>query len=176
MSSDVVTYAAVVPYYIATGFVSLVLTLVIVFMYACSARMRRDHASTVVTIVTVCDLLYTLKFLVSALAWRGGADDRDSFHLFDDNCLSSVAYGQFFGMAAISFNACWVFDFLAVLVNPLRNTAGFLRWYCLFSWSMALVTTVIVVSRAGHVASDAHTCWLRGDSGQSWPFEVPLLI
>ena len=169
-------YASVVPYYLGVGIISVSLAVVIYVLFACSRRQRTDHAGALITIITVCDALYTLKFFLSALFWNGGTDDRRSFHLFDDDCESSVAYGQFFGMAAISFNACLVYDFVAVLSNPLRNTAGFLRWYHVFSWSMASVTTIIVISRASHTASDPHTCWLRGDSGNSWPFEVPLFI
>lgn len=33
----------------------------------------------------------------------------------------SAAYGQFMGMASISWNAVWTFDFLCVLANPLRR-------------------------------------------------------
>jgi len=174
-AADLATYALIAPYYLGVGAVSLVLTLVVALMFACAPKLRRDHAATVVFIVTVCDALYTLKFFVSALAWSGGSDDdRDSFHFIPDNCFTAVAFGQFFGMAAISFNACWVFDFLAVLTNPLRNTAGNLRWYSLFSWGAALVTTVALLARSGHVDSERHTCWLKGDAGISWLFTAPL--
>jgi 1-phosphatidylinositol-4-phosphate 5-kinase len=174
---DLRAYAQIAPFYLSVGFFSVVLTGIVTLMYMCSPRMQRDHASTVVFIVTVCDLLYSLKFLVSALAWGGGSDDdRDSFHFIPDNCLSAVAFGQFFGMAAISFNACWVYDFVAVLLNPLRNTAGNLRWYHAFSWTMATVTTAIVVARKGHLEGERHTCWLKGDAGISWTFTAPLFL
>ena len=106
-SSDV--YARVAPVYIGVGLLSVLCTVVINAMYWLTPRLRHDHASTVINTVTTCDLLYTLKFLVSAIVWQAGArDERDSFHVVPDDCLSSVAYGQFFGMAAISWNACWI--------------------------------------------------------------------
>ena len=139
------------------------------------ARLHRDHAATLILIMTLMDFLYTIKFLVGELAWVGGARaDRDSFQLIPDDCMTSTAYGQFMGMASISWNACWTFDFLCVLANPLRNPAAQRRWYHLYVWPLATLTTVYTLAAGTGSASEDHTCWVRADNANSLVFELPL--
>jgi hypothetical protein len=159
------------------GAASLLLAGAMSLLHAWSPRLRDDHHATLLQYIIFSEALYSLKYFVSALFWAAGfLDDRASFHVIPDDCFTSVAYGQFFGMAAISWNACWMVDILFTLFQPLRNTATHLRWYHAFVWSMAAGTTLIVAATSGHSASDAHTCWLRGDAvgGSSWSFEAPL--
>ena len=102
---------------------------------------------------------------MGAVSWVAGErDQRASFHIFADNCMSSSAYGQFMGMASISWNACWTFDFLCVLSNPLRNTASQRRWYHLFVWAMCVGTTVFVLATSANEGAADDTCWIRADN------------
>ena len=170
------SYGSVVAVYIGLGLASLVATLVVAAVSTSSARLRRDHYSAMILTITLCDLLYTLKFFVAAVAWAAGRRDaRSSFHLLADDCMSASAYGVFTGLACISWNAAWIFDFLCVLVNPMRNTAAQRRWYHLAIWSLCAFGTVWTLAARGHAGSANHTCLVRGTDGSSLVFEVPLI-
>lgn len=174
-ADDVDTYGDVVPWYIGFSIVSVLATSLVTLVSTSSARIRSDHYSIMIQIITTCDLLYTLKFLVSAMAWVAGRTDaRSSFHLFGDDCMSAAAYGIFTGLACISWNAAWIFDFLCVLVNPLRNTAAQRRWYHVCIWSLCVFATVWTLAVGGHGNSDDHTCLVRGTDSSSLVFEIPL--
>ena len=175
-NDDVDSYGGVVAVYIALGLASVLATLVVAAVSTSSARLRRDHYSSMILIITLCDLLYTLKFVVSAVAWAAGRrDSRASFHLLADNCMSSTSYGVFTGLACISWNAAWIFDFVCVLVNPMRNTAAQRRWYHLAIWSLCVFGTVWTLAAQGHGSAADHTCLVRGTDGSSLVFEVPLV-
>lgn len=164
-------FAQMVPFYLALGVASIIGTIAVIVV----SRRVRDHPSAIILIITVVDLLYTLKYMTGALAWLvGQRDERDSFHLINDDCVSSLAYGQFMGMASISWNAVWTFDFLCVLANPLRRTDGQRRWYHVFVWSLCIVTTIYVLAVGAHEDSNDHTCWVRSDNSDSLIFEIPL--
>ena len=164
-------YEAMAPVYLTVGLLSLLSTLAVIAV----SRRVRDHPSTIILIITIVDLLYTLKYMVGALAWLCGArDERDSFHLINDDCVSSLAYGQFMGMACISWNAVWTYDFLCVLANPLRRTDGQRRWYHVYVWSLCVATTIYVLAVGAAEDSNDHTCWVRANNTDSLVFEVPL--
>jgi hypothetical protein len=174
MAGEAEMYAKVAPTYVVFGLPSLI------FWWLMSLRHawypNKEHGLTLVYMMLACEAAYSFKFILSALFWLAGfKDGRASFHVVPDNCALSVAYGQFFGMAAISWNACWMTDVLVTLFLPLRNSAGLLPWYHAFVWAGAASTTLAVVLGAGHVESDMHTCWLRGDAGLSYAFVGPLL-
>ena len=175
-SDDVDAYSGVVAVHISLGLASVLATLVVAAVSTSSARLRRDHYSSMILIITLCDLLYTLKYVVSAVAWAAGRRDaRASFHLLADNCMSATSYGVFTGLACISWNAAWIFDFVCVLVNPMRNTAAQRRWYHLAIWGLCAFGTVWTLAAQGHGAAQDHTCLVRGTDGASLVFEVPLI-
>lgn len=164
-------FESMAPIYLTLGLASLLGTIAVIAV----SRRVRDHPSTIILIITVVDLLYTLKYMVGALAWLCGArDERDSFHLINDDCVSSLAYGQFMGMASISWNAVWIYDFLCVLYNPLRRTDGQRRWYHVYVWTLCVGTTIYVLAAGVAEDSNDHTCWVRADNADSLIFEIPL--
>ena len=176
-------YSFVAPIYVVCGSLSLLLAWAMALVYAWNPHVREDHSSTLIHLMTCCEAIYSFKFFASALLWYAGfRDGRASFHLLPDNCASSIAYGQLFGMAAIAWNACWMTDILVTLFLPLRNSATLLPWYHAAVWTLALGTTLLValggVGSSGLSGSsgDTHTCWLRGDAGLSYSFEAPLLL
>lgn len=125
------SYNTVQAVYLGVGLCSVFATALVTYVFVSSRRMRKDHASNMIQVITVCDLCYTLKFLVSAIVYFSYYDGghvppallRESFHFLKDDCATAAAYGQFWGMASICWNACWCFDYLCVLVNPMRNTS-----------------------------------------------------
>jgi hypothetical protein len=170
-------YGEAVPVYIVVSLLSVLATSLVTLVSTSSRRLRGDHHSVMIQTITVCDLLFTLKFLIAAIAWAAGKQDaRSSFHLFADNCMSAAAYGVFTGLASTSWNAAWVVDFLCVLINPLRNTAAQRRWYHLVVWSLCIFGTVWTLATSGHQTSDDHTCLVRGTDSASLIFEIPLLF
>lgn len=105
-SEKSVRFSMIAPVYLAAGFLSIVSTAVITWLYMTTPSLRNEHASTMIQIITICDLMFTLKFTTSALVYEiDSGDQRRSFHLFADRCLSAAAYEQFWGMAVIAWNS-----------------------------------------------------------------------
>ena len=50
-----------VPYYLTFGFLSVLGAAAVTFVYLLDSRLHRDHASTLILIMTLMDFLYTLK-------------------------------------------------------------------------------------------------------------------
>ena len=88
-----ITYDELSIVYIATGLLSVAGTGTMVYVYSSSHRMRREYASKLIFIITLMDLLLTLKFLLSAALWRlGMRATNSSFHVFDDNwCATALS-------------------------------------------------------------------------------------
>jgi len=127
--------------------------------------MRNSHPSQIIMLVTLCEGLFTLRYFVAALAWYfGSRDERDSFHIIPDNCWTASLWGQFFAVAAVMWNACWVVELVAVLYAPLRNTKSFSMPYHVASWGVAVVTTVILATQHNKSESKDHVCWVLGDA------------
>ncbi len=56
--------------------------------------------------ITIWDLLYSLKFTLTAVMYLAGArNPRASFHLIDDDCLTSALTDTFFGLQTVIWNA-----------------------------------------------------------------------
>lgn len=170
-------FAVFAPLYIVFGMLSLLGGLAVALVLLRTPAIQRDHASRLILIITLVDVAFTLKYVVSAAAWEAGhTDPRRSFHLFADNCLSSAAYGQFFAMACVSWNFVWIFDFVCVLFNPLRNTASNRRFYHVFVWLVSAASTAYVIGMGVNSDGQDHICWLKGDSTNTWVFEIPLYL
>lgn len=148
-----------------------------VYVYSTSHRMRKEYSSKLILIITLMDLLLTLKFLVSAVMWKFGLQSTNSsFHIIDDNCVIEVLYGSFTSMASQSWNFCWVVNFLLVLYNPLRSHRKNMKWYHLFSWTMSTAAVVYALASESYHKSDRHQCWFSEDSTQLNLLDIPLLF
>ena len=85
--------------YLGVGSLSIIGVFAVAYVYYLSPSIQRDHASTLILIITMMDFAYTMKFMIGALAWVcGDRDTANSFHLIPDHCITSAMYGQFFGM------------------------------------------------------------------------------
>ena len=106
-------YASVAPLHITGSTLSLVGLAVVVSVVRSSRKTTAMSSTTMLLMMTTaCDFLYALKFLVSAIAFECGASDgRSSFHLFPDDCLSSVLYEHVVGMSCICLNAVSICNF-----------------------------------------------------------------
>eukprot|EP01138_Halocafeteria_seosinensis_P013084 gb/GECG01013362.1/.p1 GENE.gb/GECG01013362.1/~~gb/GECG01013362.1/.p1 ORF type:complete len:1282 (+),score=146.46 gb/GECG01013362.1/:1-3846(+) len=177
LSNDQVPFEMVAPFYLSLGILSLIGASVITWLYFTTKSLRWEHASTMIQIITVCDLLFTLKFTVSALAFElDEGDARRSFHILDDGCRTAAAYEQFFAMAVIGWNSCWMFDFVCVLRNPLRNTQAFRRVYHVIVWTLCVTTTVAAIFLDVHKDSSDYICWIRADTDNLGTFDVFLYL
>jgi len=87
-----ITYDDLSWVYIATGSLSVLGTGTMVYVYSTSHRMRKEYSSKLILIITLMDLLLTLKFLVSAVMWKFGLQSTNSsFHIIDDNWYLKAA-------------------------------------------------------------------------------------
>ena len=60
--------------------------------------------------ITIWDLLYSLKFTLTAVMYIAGErNPRASFHLIDDDCLTSAITDTFFGLQTVIWNAVCIY-------------------------------------------------------------------
>jgi hypothetical protein len=77
--------------HLLAGSLSLVGAAAVTSVFCCHRTLHRDHSSLLIQIITICDVLYTIKYTVTAIAWLAGDHAADtSFHLFADNCAASA--------------------------------------------------------------------------------------
>jgi hypothetical protein len=172
-----VSYGDVAGIHIGVGVLSLIGGAVILAMFEWDRRLASDQLGKMIWYMTVCDVLYTLKFFVSAVVWEVGLrNDRSSFHLIPDDCFTSAAYGMFLSMAIISWNACWVIDLLVTLSRPLASTRKNLPWYHIFVWGTSTGAAIYIMATEEHQNTQSHTCWIRADSVNSSFFDDFLYV
>lgn len=168
------SFRDLVPIYASGGTLSVVLMLTLSAIWIFSPTLRHDHSSQMIQMLTLCDLVYTLKYTIGALAWTGGYNDETrSLNIFEDNCMISTLWGQIVGMASISFNAAWIVDFIGVIRKPLRSTgsgANMLRLYLTGVVTLCVGAAVFNVIFPTPVAAN---CWVRPHSTY---FEVILTM
>lgn len=171
-----VPYEDVVNIHIVTGTLSIIGGLLILAMFAWDRRLGKKQMGMIVWLITLCDMAYTLKFLVPAVLWQFGfRNERDSFHVVPDNCLSSAVYGMLFSMAIISWNACGIIDLLITISRPLFSTRKNMPWYHLAVWGSSLGAAVFVWAEGLHEFTADHTCWVRADAANSGVFDAFLV-
>jgi hypothetical protein len=141
------TYGTVAPVYVGGAALSLLSALYALRLSRRQGkRLTLTSPSALILILTFLDVLYSLKFAVSALVWyalgSSSADNRKSFHAFDDDCLSSVIYEQFIGMACISLNVVWPLGARAALLNPARSCCSDCCTLCSQCWIFNFVYTL----------------------------------
>ncbi|KAA0178006.1 hypothetical protein FNF27_00554 [Cafeteria roenbergensis] len=164
-SDDTSTYDSIVDVHLYTGCLSFVGGFLVLGMFWWDKRLRQEQLGKMVQIITICDLLYTVKFVAGAVSWHMGLrDERDSFHIFPDNCLSSAVYGMLLSTAIVAWNACWLVDLVITITRPLSSTRKHMVWYHIFVWSASVGTAVYVWATGVPAQSADHTCWVRADS------------
>ncbi len=164
-SDDTGTYDSIVDVHLYTGCLSFVGGFLVLGMFWWDKRLRQEQLGKMVQIITICDLLYTVKFVAGAVSWHMGLrDERDSFHIFPDNCLSSAVYGMLLSTAIVAWNACWLVDLVITITRPLSSTRKHMVWYHIFVWSASVGTAVYVWATGVPAQSADHTCWVRAGS------------
>ncbi|KAA0171984.1 hypothetical protein FNF28_00301 [Cafeteria roenbergensis] len=164
-SDDTSTYDSIVDVHLYMGCLSFVGGFLVLGMFWWDKRLRQEQLGKMVQIITICDLLYTVKFVAGAVSWHMGLrDERDSFHIFPDNCLSSAVYGMLLSTAIVAWNACWLVDLVITITRPLSSTRKHMVWYHIFVWSASVGTAVYVWATGVPAQSADHTCWVRADS------------
>lgn len=123
-----IQYADTVWLYIILGWLSVGSTCIIAFLHVSNKEVRGDPSSKFILLITLADLLYSLKFMISAIAFIVGNNDdthdRDSFHLVDDQCLSAVIVETFTSATSVSLNAVSSFTSIA-MHSEFQLSAGF---------------------------------------------------
>ena len=62
---------------------------------------------------------------------------------------------------------CWMFDYICVLRNPLRNTKSFRKFYLGAVLGVCLSTAVGLSSMGNNETSSDYVCWIMADTSTS---------
>eukprot|EP01125_Pyxidicula_operculata_P009417 TRINITY_DN3100_c2_g1_i1.p1 TRINITY_DN3100_c2_g1~~TRINITY_DN3100_c2_g1_i1.p1 ORF type:complete len:1070 (-),score=279.74 TRINITY_DN3100_c2_g1_i1:466-3675(-) len=153
---------------------SLVASFLIFVSYAGFKELRR-HPSTLIFYLSICDFFFALKyFLVSVVPGVVEAVKADG----ESNwlCMLEAGWSQFFGFASVSWNAIICVNLITSLVSPFTNTLSREKFYHLYVWLFAVVTTVILISTSAQKDSGDGTCWLNGSDERGWFIFIIFLI
>eukprot|EP00026_Physarum_polycephalum_P003879 Phypoly_transcript_03895.p1 GENE.Phypoly_transcript_03895~~Phypoly_transcript_03895.p1 ORF type:complete len:624 (+),score=54.89 Phypoly_transcript_03895:95-1966(+) len=114
----------------------------VVFSYISFPELRK-HPTIMVVFLSICDMLYSLKFIAVGLS-EAALSLEDSPH--KGWCIMGAMWGQFWGVSSISWNAMISLNVVMNLRNPFKSTTRFLKFYHAYVWSVALITTCILFS------------------------------
>lgn len=131
----------------------------------------RKHPTTLVLYLSVCDLLFSLKYFVVAVA--PNSEDWEDKDTNKELCMWEAVWSQFFGMshfgcnwrkglASVSWNAMISINLMISVANPFANTATKEILYHFYVWVLSISTTVILAVGEFYAPSGDGTCWLHG--------------
>eukprot|EP01147_Barroeca_monosierra_P005114 gene5114-153_t len=135
---------------ILAGSVGIIGALLVAASYALLTNFR-NHPAEIVLIVSLCDLFLTTcsldqltkqrvqstKFFVRGIAWLvhpKGYKDVRSFHIFSDDCASSIAWSAFFETASVMWNGARF---------PEKDASKFVKYYHGIVWSTVLLNIAV---------------------------------
>eukprot|EP01127_Copromyxa_protea_P002386 TRINITY_DN1227_c0_g1_i1.p1 TRINITY_DN1227_c0_g1~~TRINITY_DN1227_c0_g1_i1.p1 ORF type:complete len:864 (+),score=147.02 TRINITY_DN1227_c0_g1_i1:31-2622(+) len=134
----------------------------------------RKHPTTLVLYLSVCDLLFSLKYLV--VAFVPDSEDWEDKSLHQQLCMWEAIWSQFFGIASISWNAMISINLMMSIANPFANTATKEIIYHFFVWSLAVSTTTVLALKDFYQPSGDGTCWLNGRDEVGWGLFYGFLV
>eukprot|EP00049_Salpingoeca_infusionum_P007864 m.126923 g.126923 ORF g.126923 m.126923 type:complete len:375 (+) comp13846_c1_seq5:84-1208(+) len=129
-----------------SGLCGVVSTLLVLISYK-QLPTFREHPAGIVLIVSIFDCMLALKFLIRGSAWLSHpANDRPgySFHLFNDNCTSSIAWSAIFETSSVVWNAIWCLHFTLLLYGAASAKAIYV--YSAYWLSVVSVMTGVQVA------------------------------
>jgi len=106
----------------------------------------------------MCDFLFAFKFAITAVL--PNSEEQQQNEIF---CLITALLGQFAGMASISWNGMINLNLLINLRKPFVDTAKFGKFYHLWVWVLASVTTALMFGLDEWGPSGDGTCWIEGE-------------
>ena len=137
-------YEALTPLYIIGFCLTAAVTIWLFKVLRRHARQGASeaHRAKLFMFATVCDLIYCLKFFISAIFYLcGETNEYYSFHIFNDDCFSGGLYDAISALLSLGYHAvsilhvqrnsehvltivpqCWLVDCMLLLQNPLRGT------------------------------------------------------
>eukprot|EP01132_Coremiostelium_polycephalum_P004756 gene4756-5935_t len=133
-------------------------------------RELRKHQTWMVFFLSVCDVIFSLKFLVTAVL-------PDSAHFQDGGvgCYLQAGVQQFFGLASISWSGMISLNLIIQSRQIFADPSVYSKWYHFWVWGLSIVTTVLMFSLGTIGPSGDGTCWIQGIKMRLL-FFIPLLI
>eukprot|EP01126_Amoeba_proteus_P060925 TRINITY_DN8120_c0_g1_i25.p1 TRINITY_DN8120_c0_g1~~TRINITY_DN8120_c0_g1_i25.p1 ORF type:complete len:256 (-),score=27.19 TRINITY_DN8120_c0_g1_i25:265-1032(-) len=140
---------------------------VLIVISACTVPSLRKHPTSLVIYLSLCDTLFSLKYLSVAI-WPNSStfeDKSEHPHL----CLLEAAWSQIFGLASVSWNAMISINLVISIANPFVNTSTKEILYHIYVWLLTAITTIVMVLGNHYNPSGDGTCWLHGRDEIGWP-------
>jgi hypothetical protein len=100
-----------------------------------------------------------VRYFVSGVAFFSGRkDQRSSFHLMADDCVTACAWGYVTATVSQGWNGAWAIEFLSLLYNPLRSTGSQMAWYHAVIWPLTAILTGYLLAVKANEHADPNTC------------------
>jgi hypothetical protein len=144
----------------------------VIFSYF-SMPILRKHPTNMVFFLSVSDLLFSLKFIVTAL-YPGSKN----LELESWTCYLQAGWAQFWGTASISWVGMISLNLIVELHKQgFARTASYSKYYHVFVWSLSTITTGVMFTFPDRIGSSGDgTCWIENNADPlRLLFFVPLL-
>lgn len=143
-----------------------------------SMAVLRKHPTNMVFFLSVSDLLFSMKYIVTALI----PNSRALEERYGPACYLQAGWAQFWGLASISWNGMISLNLIIDLHKQgFARTANLSKFYHLWVWGLSAATTGIMFAYAAEMPpktqigpSGDGTCWAASDS-MKLLFFVPLI-
>lgn len=139
-----------------------------------SMPVLRKHPTSMIFYLSVSDLLFSLKFIVTALYPHS---DKLEQHTF--SCYLQAGWAQFWGLASISWNGMISLNLIINLHKQgFARTSNLSKFYHMFVWGLSIATTSIMFAAHDRIGESGDgTCWVeKWNDPYRLLFLVPLLV
>eukprot|EP00026_Physarum_polycephalum_P003512 Phypoly_transcript_03525.p1 GENE.Phypoly_transcript_03525~~Phypoly_transcript_03525.p1 ORF type:complete len:593 (+),score=54.51 Phypoly_transcript_03525:31-1779(+) len=146
----------------------------VIFSYL-SMPVLRKHPTNMVFFLSVSDLLFSLKFIITALTPKSAELECP----YRWTCYMQAGWAQFWGTASISWIGMISLNLIIELHKQgFARTASYSKYYHMFVWSLSGFTTCVMFIFSTHIGpSGDGTCWIhKNDDALRLLFFVPLII
>jgi len=153
------------------AFMSFCGALFVIFTFITIKELRK-HPTRMIFFLSVCDVLFSLKFLVTSFLPHSGELEDHTVA-----CILQAGVQQFFGLASISWNGMISLNLIINTTRPFENSSAYNKLYHIWVWGLSGVTSVIMFAARSTGPSGDGTCWVEGQrSFIRLLFFVPLII
>ncbi|KAK5581389.1 hypothetical protein RB653_001421 [Dictyostelium firmibasis] len=132
----------------------------------------KKHPTRMIFFLSVCDVLFSLKYLVTAVLPHS-----DSFQTKRFACYLQAGIQQFFGLASIGWSGMISLNLIISTSRPFENPSTYSKFYHAWVWSYSIVTSAILFKNHDVIGpSGDGTCWIKAeDKPLLLMFFIPLL-
>lgn len=134
----------------------------------------RKHPTNMIFFLSLCDSLLSLKFMLTAVY-----SDSDELEHIATTCYMQAGWAQLWGIGSVAWNGMISLNLIINLQKVgFAKTASFGKYYHLFVWGLASLTTGIMYMGHGHIGpSGDGTCWIeKNEDPYRLLFFIPLIF